>query len=204
MPRYPIHPGQTVYVPGGILHSFGPDTLIFEIQQTSDLGQNVMPEDLYGNRLDAATWDANIARTLAELKTDYLPQPHDGLEKPNPNAVPNGNRFKVGAAGPHFALERWIIAHPHTEPARPDRCLTLSNLGDRVTIAYQGGIFSLGKAESCLVPAAIGEFTIVPDNRTVLIACYVPDLGRDVVGPLRAAGHDDRTIGSLGQIPDLR
>ncbi|MDF3018606.1 MAG: Phosphomannose isomerase-like protein [Thermomicrobiales bacterium] len=28
--RYPIITGDTVYVPGGILHAFGPDTLIFE------------------------------------------------------------------------------------------------------------------------------------------------------------------------------
>jgi mannose-6-phosphate isomerase len=202
MPRHPIRPGQTVYVPGGVLHSFGPDSLIFEIQQTSDLGQNVMPTDLYGNRLDEATWDANIERTLAELKTDVFPKPHDGLAKSNPEAAPNGNRFVVGAAGPHFALERWTIAHPHGEPPHPDRCLTLSNLGDRVTLAYAGGVFSLGKAESCLVPAALGGFTIVPDNRTVLIACYVPDLARDVVAPLREAGHDDRAIAALGETLD--
>ena len=34
MPRYPIQAGDTIYVPGGIIHSFGPDTLIYEIQQT--------------------------------------------------------------------------------------------------------------------------------------------------------------------------
>src|SRR5918993_738638 len=43
--RYPISAGDTIYVPGGILHAFGPDTLIFEVQQTSDLGQSVMPTD---------------------------------------------------------------------------------------------------------------------------------------------------------------
>src|SRR5215212_10747351 len=62
MPRYPIAAGDTVYVPGGILHSFGPDTLIFEIQQTSDLAQNVMPVDLLGNQYPEEQWDANIAQ----------------------------------------------------------------------------------------------------------------------------------------------
>ena len=60
MPRHRVRPGDTVYVPGGILHTFGPDTLIFEVQQTSDLGQFVMPYDLYGNRLSEEEWDANI------------------------------------------------------------------------------------------------------------------------------------------------
>ena len=79
MPRHGIRPGDTVYVPGGILHTFGPDTLILEVQQTSDLGQFVMPFDLYGNRLDEEEWDANIEATLDELKTDYLPRPNPGL-----------------------------------------------------------------------------------------------------------------------------
>src|ERR671933_18687 len=60
-------------------HTFGPDTLILEVQQTSDLGQFVMPFDLYGNRLGEEEWDANIEATLDELKTDYLPYPNHGL-----------------------------------------------------------------------------------------------------------------------------
>lgn len=35
MRRLPVRAGETVYVPGGTLHSFGPDTLIYEIEQTS-------------------------------------------------------------------------------------------------------------------------------------------------------------------------
>jgi mannose-6-phosphate isomerase len=45
MSRYSIQPGDTVYVPGGVIHTFGPGTLIVEVQQTSDLGQSVMPDD---------------------------------------------------------------------------------------------------------------------------------------------------------------
>ena len=56
MPRHEVRTGDTVYVPGGIIHSFGPDILIAEIQQTSDLGQFVTPTDLYGERLDEETW----------------------------------------------------------------------------------------------------------------------------------------------------
>ncbi len=198
MPRYPIHPGDTVYVPGGILHSFGPDTLIFEIQQTSDLAQSVMPTDLAGNRLADDVWDRNIAATLAELKTDYLPVPHAGLKKLNLAA--NGNRFVVGAAGPHFALERWSLVAPHREPARPERCLTLTNLGDSVSIAFEGGVTTLGRAESCILPAAMGAFTLVPDSPTALVVCYLPDLRRDIVAPLMEAGHAADAIAALGEV----
>ena len=136
MPSHPIAPGDTVYVPGGILHSFGPNTLIFEIQQTSDLAQNVMPVDLLGNQYPEEQWDANIAQTLAELKRDYFPVPNPGL------IVERGkNRYRYCCAGPYFALERWSLHEAHVEPAHLDRCLTISSVGDPVDIHYSGRRF---------------------------------------------------------------
>ena len=196
MPRYPIRAGDTVYVPGGILHTFGPGTLICEVQQTSDLGQFVMPEDLFGKPLDEDEWNANIEATLDELKTDFMPRPNPGL------ALEDGtNRRILCCAGPHFALERWTLREARTVPSRPDRCLTLSNVGDgSVQLRYEGGVESLGRAESCVLPAGLGETSVVPDGEASLVVCYVPDIGRDVVGPLREAGHSDEEIRGLGEV----
>jgi mannose-6-phosphate isomerase len=174
MHEHEIAPGDTVYVPGDILHSFGPDTLIFEVQQTSDLGQHVMPYDLLGLRLTDEEWDANIEKVLAELKRDYLPKPTAGLAR---------------ADG------------PHREPAHPERCLTVSNVGDPVTIRWSGGEQILDRASSRILPAAIGEVEIAPMAGTGdLIVCYLPDLQRDIVEPLRAAGHGDEAIRALGEV----
>src|SRR5215213_3017023 len=195
MPRHPVRAGDTVYVPGGIIHTFGPDTLIFEVQQTSDLGQFVMPEDLYGNRLSEEEWDANINATLDELKTNYLPTPTPGL------VLQDGLTSRVlCCAGPHFALERWTLTEPYIEPARPERCLTLSNVGDPVRIEYPGGTERLERAESCVLPAAIGEVRVIPEDEASLISCYVPDLERDVISLLRQAGYSDEEIRGLGQV----
>jgi len=199
MPRYPIRSGDTVYVPGGVLHAFGPDTLICEIQQTSDLAQTVMPTDLYGNRLSREDWERNIDATLAELRTAYLPRPHAGLERKGDGA---GNRYMIGCAGPHFALERWTLTEPHTEAAHPRRCATLANVGDApVRLEYGGGSEALGRAESCILPAALGDVRIVPvGGPASLVVCYVPDLAADIVAPLRAAGHSDEAIRALGEV----
>ncbi len=195
MPRHPIRAGDTIYVPGGVIHTFGPDTLVFEVQQTSDLGQFVTPEDLYGNLLDEQTWEANIEAALDELRTGYRPRPNPGL------VLEDGpNRRALCCAGPYFALERWTLTGPHTELSRPERCLTLSNVGDSVRIEYAGGAEALGRGESCILPAAIGEVRLVPEGETSLIVCYVPDLERDVVAPLREAGYPDEEIRALGEI----
>ncbi len=198
MPRHGIRAGDTVYVPGGILHTFGPDTLILEVQQTSDLGQFVMPFDLYGNELSEEEWDANIEATLDELKTDYFPLPKPGL-------VIEGyaNRRVLCCAGPHFALERWTLTETYTEPSHPRRFFTLSNVGgEPVELEYGGGSETLGRAESCILPAAIGEMRVVPGpgGEASLVACYVPDLELDVVEPLRGAGYSDEEILALGEV----
>jgi mannose-6-phosphate isomerase len=197
--RYPITAGDTIYVPGGVLHAFGPDTLIFEVQQTSDLGQFVMPTGLRGEKLSDAEWRANIDAALKELKREFLPRPHAGLDKPQTVA---GNRITVGCAGPHFALERWRLTAAHQDPAHPSRCLTLSNVDGPVRIVWSGGEETLGPAESILLPAAIGDVEVAPSgDQADLIACYIPDLDADIVAPLRAAGHSDEQIAALGEVP---
>ena len=198
MPRYPITAGDTVYVPGGILHTFGPGTLIAEVQQTSDLGQFVMPEDLYGTPLGEDEWNANIEATLDELKTNFMPRPNPGL------VLEDGeNRKVLCCAGPNFALERWTLAAASVVPARPDRFTTLSNVGEGdVLVEHGGGQEILGRAESCVLPAALGAVEVVPegDGEASVVACYVPDMDRDVVGPSREAGYSDEGIRGLGQV----
>jgi mannose-6-phosphate isomerase len=198
MPRHEIRAGDTVYVPGGILHTFGPGTLIAEVQQTSDLGQFVMPTDLYGNRLSEDEWNANIEATLDELKTDYLSRPNPGLVLED---APN--RRVLCCAGPHFALERLTLTEPRVEPSHPERFVTLSNVGEAtVSVVYGGGSETLGRAESCILPAAIGEVRIVPGaaGEASLVACYVPDLERDVIAPLQEAGYSPEEMRALGEI----
>jgi len=43
-----------------------------------------------------------------------------------------------------------------------------------------------------VVPPRTGEAS--------LVACYVPDLERDVIGPLREAGYSDEEIRALGEV----
>jgi mannose-6-phosphate isomerase len=195
MPRYSVQSNDTVYMPAGIIHSFGPDTLILEVQQTSDLGQSVMREDLYGVPLDEARWEANINAALDELKTHYQPRPNPGLL-----LEAGKNRRALCCAGPYFALERWTLTEMHTEPSHPERFMALSNVGEVVHIEYEDGEEWLDRGESCILPAAIGEVRVVPQREAELVICYVPDLERDVIGPLREAGHSDEEIRRLGEV----
>jgi mannose-6-phosphate isomerase len=85
-------------------------------------------------------------------------------------------------------------------PSHPGRFLTLSNVGGPVEIEYEGGTERLERAESCVLPAAVGEVRVVPEGEAKLIVCYVPDLERDVAAPVREAGYSDEEIRTLGEV----
>ncbi|MBE9188991.1 class I mannose-6-phosphate isomerase [Gloeocapsopsis crepidinum LEGE 06123] len=195
MVRHLIQTGDTVYVPAGIIHSFGPDALVFEVQQTSDLGNSVMPTDLYGKPLSQEKWYENINTVLDELRSHYQPYPNSGLE-----IQQGANRRIFCCAGPYFALERLLLSEPFTEPSHPHRCITLTNVGDPVQLEFAEGTETLERAESCILPASIGEVRIIPDKSATLIAGYVPDLQHDVIAALRAAGYEEEQIQGLGDV----
>jgi len=137
----------------------------------------------------------NIKYCRADELNSQHTRPHPGLARRD-----GANCYVIGAAGAHFALERWTLAEPHVEPAHARRCMTLSNVGDPVQLGYAGGTETFGRAESCILPAAIGEVRVTPGGESSLIACYIPDLARDIIAPLRAAGHTNDAIRTLGAV----
>lgn len=198
MIRQRIAPGDTVYVPGGTLHTFGPDTLVFEIQQTSDIGVDVMPTDIYGAPLDEATWHRRIEETLAQLRLEQRPVPTHGLAR-----FEGHNRRTVCAAGPYFVMERWKITQPLVLTLPEGRGAAITNLVNPVGLSWATGAETLGRAESRVLPAALKRVTLVPDGIAYALVCYVPDLLRDVVDPLRAAGYSDDEIRTLGDLSSV-
>ncbi|MGH2558793.1 MAG: hypothetical protein ACRDJH_06995, partial [Thermomicrobiales bacterium] len=134
-----------------------------------------------------------------ELIVAFRAQEYDRVMPRHPIQAGDTVYFVVGGAGPHFALERWTITEPHHEPAHTGHCLTISNLGEAVRFDCTAGTTILNRAESCVIPAATGPFTITPRNTGDLIVCYVPAPGRGVIAPLRAAGQPDDAIAALGE-----
>lgn len=194
MYRKPIKTGDTVYVPSGILHSFGPDTLIYEVQQTSDLGNDVMPKDIFGKERSEEDWDWHINETLDELKTHFLPHPNPGLITND-----GGIEKKYCCASKWFGLEQWQFDTP-IEISKPNRFRILTNLGNPVQIEYNGGKEQLKKGESCIIPAALQEYVIKPQSKAKLLISYLPDIEKDVVEPLSNQGFSRDNIETLGEI----
>jgi mannose-6-phosphate isomerase len=170
--RYPVAPGDTVLVPGGVLHGFGPDTLIVEVQQTSDLAESVMPDDVYGRPLAPDAWSAGLERALDIATSEVRPRPEPGV------VVEAGAlRRTVGCRSERFVLERWGFAGPVVARPGEGGFATLTNLGDALELEYAGGVVSVARGASCLLPAALGEVRLLPDGTGDLVVCFEPGEG---------------------------
>jgi len=170
--RHPIAAGDTVLVPGGVLHGFGPDTLIVEVQQTSDLSESVMPDDVYGRPLAPDAWADGLERALSIATSDARPRPQPGVE-----VAAGALRRAVGCRGERFVLERWTLSGAATVAPGEGGFVTLTNLGDAVEVEHERGVVTLPRAASCLLPAALGEVRLHPSGRGDLVACFEPGDG---------------------------
>jgi mannose-6-phosphate isomerase len=175
MLRHDVRSGDTVDVPGGVLHSFGPGLVILEVQQTSDLAESAMPTDLYGAELPQARWEANIEATLELLTSDARPRPLP-LQLLYEDATLTR---MLGCRNERFVLERWTLRG--SVAARPGEggFVALTNLGAALTIDYDGGSERVERAASRLLPAALGEVNVRPEEETEIVLCFEPNPGTD-------------------------
>lgn len=195
MRRLPVRAGETIHVPGGTLHSFGPDTLLYEIQQTSDVLQTAMPYNMRdGSFIDTDGWHRNLEMLIEEIRLDSRPSFTPGLR------LSAGDDFDrtICVASPYYALERWRVGT--SSPARHllDTAVIITNVGAPVSVSGDGWHETLGKAETLLLPAALGSVEI-KGPADVLVG-YLPDLERDIVAPLEGAGYSRDVIASLGKV----
>ena len=168
MRRHRVRAGDTVDVPAGVLHSFGPDMAILEVQQTSDLAEHAMPHDLYGRALDRSVWEANVDATLDLLTSEATPRPHSGTVVHDDD---DSQRVE-GCRNARFVLERWTLRRPLSRRFGEGGFATLTNLGAPLQVVSEAGTVVIDRAASCLLSAALGTVELRPDGETDVVVCF--------------------------------
>ncbi len=181
----PVRKGDAFLVAPGTLHSIGPNLVLCEIQQNSDLtyrfydfgrpGQDGLPRPLH------------IDRAVAVTRQESRPEPIPPLRFPDPI----WNR-ELLVACPYFAVERLRWSESLTY--RPDR----ARFHLLIFLEGDGGIgeYRYRKGDGYLVPAHAEPFLLQPVSRTTAIRGCVPDL-RSLRDELRDAGADDEQLRSV-------
>jgi mannose-6-phosphate isomerase len=169
---YTVHAGDTIFVPAGTPHTIGPNMVICEVQQTSDLTYRVYD---YG-RVDSSGEQRELHIDKAMQVTKFgssiggkvapLPLPGAGMKK------------TLLAACPFFATERWEFHSPvQSAPALShfELFIVLEGTG---RFAWQNSSAPFSRGECWFIPASLGQFRIESESETALIRTYVPDMNQ--------------------------
>jgi mannose-6-phosphate isomerase len=160
--------GDVVFVPAGTAHTIGPGLLLCEIQQHSDLTYRAYDY----NRRDAQgrTRPLHIEKALAVMR--FGTQQGGKVE---PVTIRLGGLTKTFiAACPYFATEKWEFAGKIEAKSSREHFDLLIVLDGSGQIQFGGQREAYGPAEVWLIPAALGEFEVLPNSHTAVLRTYVP------------------------------
>jgi mannose-6-phosphate isomerase len=191
--RVPLRAGEAVFVSAGSAHTIGPGFVLCEVQQQSDLTYRVY--DYNRRDMRGQPRELHIEKALDVMR--FGKQTCGRLEPVRIER--NGVSESHFVACKYFATERWDVphfAHPASSQEHFDLLIVLDGHG---AIRWKGG----GKrvdyrpAHLWLIPAALGEYEIVPDAETSMLRTYIPGDLTGLRRSLAARGMGDAALSDL-------
>jgi mannose-6-phosphate isomerase len=167
----PLRAGDFVCVPSGTLHAILGGLVIAEIQQSSNVTYRVYD----WGRLGANGQPRPLHLEKALQVSDFSPA-EPRLGQPRPEPAPVGVKRWTLCANEHFVVERWHLdsgakVEGHTDGGSLEIWGRLS--GD-VVITGGGASVAMASLGFCLLPAALGDYTIAAAHDSTLVRAYLP------------------------------
>ena len=165
-----VHSGDTFFVAPGTPHSIGPNLVICEVQEYSDLTYRVYdfgrvdtqgkPRELH---IEKALQVTNFGKP-AGVKVSSLLLPANGATR------------SLLAACRYFATERWEFSAKCEIAMDPERFELIVILEGSGSFAWPDSGACYHRGECWLVPASQARIDVLPEAPTSLIRTYVPDI----------------------------
>ena len=170
--RYPVTAGDTFFVPARTPHTIGPNMIICEVQEYSDLTYRMYDYD----RRDASGNPRELHLEKALAVTNFG---ENRVGKTSPLRLPTqrGTRSLLTAC-PYFGVERAEysgLCDCSTNKACFELLIVLHGTGQ---IRWTGGDANYSAGECWLIPANLDVFVIQPLHESSMIRTYVPDLAK--------------------------
>ena len=175
--RHEVKAGDVFYLPAGRVHAICGGILLAEVQQSSDVtyrifdynrpGMDGKPRELH-TELAAQALDYKV---IDEYRTDYL----DAQNRSNPII-----------SSPYFSVRVTELTRPfHRNLLKYDSfviCMCLE--GDcTIIIRPTGDEVTIKAGNSCLIPASIADYDVVPiDGRTRVLDAFIDNMDRSMTG----------------------
>ena len=164
--RVPVKTGDHVCVPAGTLHAIMGGLLIAEIQQNSNTTYRVYDWGRVG--ADGQPRPLHVDQALDVIDFDRV---EPAVPQPIVLADEEGFRRELLCRNPYFVTER-LTLHAGVEFGGERNGDTLEIWGVLEGEASFNGL-TLGAVRFCLLPAAIGEFSVTAISQATLLRTYV-------------------------------
>lgn len=165
-----VRAGDTFFVPAGTPHSIGPNMVICEVQEYSDLTYRVYD---FG-RVDAhgKPRELHVEKALQVMNFGL----RAGGKVTSLLLPANGATRSLLAACRYFATERWECSAKCEIPVDPERFELIVILEGAGSLAWPDSAARYHRGECWLVPAAQSHIDVLPETATSLIRAFVPDI----------------------------
>jgi mannose-6-phosphate isomerase len=189
-----ISRGDVLFVPAGTVHAICEGTLVYEVQQSSDMTFRLY--DWGRNGTDGKPRALHVGDALAVLDTEY----HENHKIPPLSCedCPGYDHvFRVVCR--YFSLEEYLC---RTEgqvslPVKSSfRVLTvLDGYGE---LKCEGGELNVHRGQSALLPYGLRNVALAGPAGFHFLVSSVPDIRIEILEPLRRMGFSDSRISQLG------
>jgi mannose-6-phosphate isomerase len=162
----PVQKGDVLFMPTGRIHALGPGIVLAEIQQTSDMTYRIYDWERVGP--DGQPRELHIEHSLnvmdykkrGDYKTVYTPQLNSTVNL---------------ADCPYFTTQYMKFDQPVDKDYNLiDSFVIYMCMEGQVDIHHPGGDpETLKKGDSILIPAALKEIALVPQQETTLLEIYM-------------------------------
>jgi mannose-6-phosphate isomerase len=152
----PLVTGEAVFVPGGRVHAIDANNLLLEVQQNSNTTYRLYDWGRVGT--DGKPRELHVEDSLRVIRwsdtapVKCAPQAEKGC---------SGNAWWRILACPYFFMRRLDLARPEPMKCNGGFHVLFAAAG-RVTLEWGGGAETIGTGTSCLVPASLQDYRVVP------------------------------------------
>jgi Phosphomannose isomerase len=178
-----VYPGDTINIPSGLVHAIGQGIMLVEVQQNSDTTYRVYD---YG-RTDRPL---HIEKALDVIDFNFIGRKEKfvGLKLD----LGNGSNRTCLVANEYFSVEMYDVNGHVDEYANGDKFYIYTVFEGSGTMNWEGGQMGLMMGESILIPAYLGKYSV--NGRLKALKCYVPEIEKDVLEPLKRSGYSMEEI----------
>lgn len=161
MNKIPVKKGEVYFVKSGLIHAIGEGVIIAEIQQNSDTTYRVY--DYNRGR------ELHVEKALDVVNLDLKGERSTGIK------IEGSGYSKINyCICDKFSLELYDVHEEFSESSDKERFYILTCVDGQGKIKYNNGTESIGRGESILIPAFLGNYTI--EGNIKLLKSYVPDI----------------------------